>query len=64
LSFLCSTEDRFFVPTCQHGATLRADAVKAGRFSNFTSFFTAARPRLDDGEHSVILPQAGPRPPS
>jgi hypothetical protein len=39
--------------------TSRADAVKDGRRSDHATYSTAARPRLDGGEHGVILPIVG-----
>jgi len=35
--------------------TLRADAAKAGRRSELSFATVRARPRLDAGEHGVIL---------
>src|ERR1700680_3593007 len=56
--FLCSTEGRFFVPTCISPVTPRADAVKDGRRPPPE----AARSVLDGGEHGVTLALVGTAP--
>jgi hypothetical protein len=40
--------------------TSRADAVKAGRCCAVASYSAVARPRLDGGEHDVMLGWSGP----
>ena len=57
--FLCSIEDRFFVPTCRCARTVRTDAVKAGRRCAGATSSGVARPCLDGGEHAVMLQADG-----
>jgi len=45
----------FLRPDLPVRPTPRADAVKAGRRSAVPSLSVLARPRLDGGEHGVIL---------
>src|SRR5712692_8355822 len=54
--FLCSTEGRFFDPTCLRHVTPRAAAVKDGPLGPPPE---AARSVLDGGEHGVTLARVG-----
>jgi hypothetical protein len=51
----------FLRPDLPGAVTPRADAVKAGRRSARAAPSAVARPRLDGGEHGVILWAVGTR---
>lgn len=59
MTFLGSTEAPFLRPDLPSKTTSRADAVKDGRRFVDAKHSAVARPRLDGGEHGVILPVVG-----
>jgi hypothetical protein len=59
IRFFVRSEGRFFVPTRTSAMTPRADAVKDGRRSIGFTNSALNRPRLDGGEHGVMLSFVG-----
>jgi len=59
VSFFVRSESRFFVPTRTSLALARAEAVKVGRRTNFTTGSAVARPHLDSFEHDGTLGAVG-----
>jgi hypothetical protein len=53
--FLCSIWRPFLRPDLRLRWTARAAVVKAGRRRVLSTHTGLARPRLDDGEHAVML---------